>query len=168
MSQRCLGSGEAGKPTYLPLSNSDVLRCHSQAPRDQRSTAAAESPPHGPPGWPHKQRELLDGGGEVSASPSVPDASPQEVGRIPPGDEQIVAVASGIWGAKRFSRHLPFLPLPLLLVSETVFPCFSFGNSLLPTANSPVPSIKVLCSALAKDGLTTSQTLCPGKSISEQ
>lgn len=73
------------------------------------------------------QLKLLDGsgGGRVLASPSAPDLSLQEVGRILPGDKQIPAVASGTWQAKPFSGHLPFLFLPFLLVSA---PLFSFGE----------------------------------------
>lgn len=138
MPQRRLSSGEAGKPSYLPTPE-QLRHTKMTQPGTERSEehhSCQISPTQAARMATQTQQELLDGGGEVSASPSTPDLSPQEVGRTLPGDEQILAVASGIWGAKHFSTHLPFLPLPLLLVSA---PLFSFGEFSSPHCIQPCP-----------------------------
>lgn len=127
-----------------------------RADQRSRSTKAAKSRPQRQAWRPGKHglsRWMAVGAGGISASPSAPDLSPQEVGRILPGDEQIPAVASGIWEAKLFGGHLPFLLLPLLLVSA---PCFPLGNPPPSRCIQPCPVSQGALLSPAKNSLRPS------------
>lgn len=124
--------GITGNLENPPQGNSDIPGWHSQRPN-----RSGNCPPRGSQG--SSQRSGLGTAALlpwVSVSPHIPGLSLQEVGRIQlrmrKSQQQPLA-----FGEKHFSRHLPLLPLPLLLVSA---PCFPLANPPLPQCMQPCPT----------------------------